>query len=236
MCRRSLSPVANASRIKRCLPDHLLNRLNRRREAGQPTKWTDHKLNAVVKYVSTLPRPLPSLPAKPIADVTNDAIADARRAGLAVQAHHEREAAEARANIATSSSTRSLTERLSAPPTYTPITPKRVGIDVPKYTALELLGIHTFKFNTVIKHFNPFNKLNYLDIHAKHAVATAHLIRRIREIRQLLRPEFIITFQEWKHYDDGLRAIGEISFQGLRSNLRCVVAKLYLVERTGYFD
>lgn len=234
--RRSPSPVANAPRIKRRLPDSLLNRLDRRREAGKPTKWTDRKLNAIVKYVSTLPPPSPSLPAKPIAAVTNEAIAASRRAGLAVQARREREAAEARANTAASSSSRSLAERLSAALTYTPVTPKRIGIDVPKYTTLELLGIHLPKFNAVLKRFTPFDELDYSDIRTEHAAATAHLIRRVREVRELLRPEAIITFQEWKRYDAGLRAIGEVSFKGLRDNLRRVTAELYAIDRAGYFD
>lgn len=131
---------------------------------------------------------------------------------------------------------RSLAERLSAAPTYTPIAPKRVGIDVPKYTTLELFGIHTPKFDTVIKRFNALNELDYSDIQAEHAVATSHLFRRIRKIREQLRPEAIITFQEWKRYDAGLRAIGEVSFKGLRSNLRRITAELYLVDRAGYFN
>ena len=236
--RRSPSPIPNAPRIKRRLPGHILDRLERRRAAGNPVKWTDKGVKAVVKYVSTLPPPSPSLPAKPITAVANKAIAAARRAGEAVHARQQREAAEASALSAATAARRDLAERISAAPapTFTPIAPKRVGIDIPKYTTPELIGIYTPKFDATIKRLSALDDLDYSGIRADHAVAVSRLYLRLIAIRKQLRPEAIITFQEWKRYETGLRAIGEVSFVGLRRNLRRIFAELELIERAGYFE
>ena len=231
--RRSPSPIPNAPRIKRRLPGHILDRFERRRAAGKPVKWTDKGIKAVIKHVSTLPPPSPALPAKPIAAVANEAIAAARRAGEATRARQQREAAEASSLSAATSARRDLASRIAAAPapTFTPIAPKPIGIDIPKYTTPELIGIFTKKFDATIKRFGALDDLDYSECRGDHAVGTSRLYRRLREIREGLRPEAIVTFQEWKRYETGLRAIGEVSFVGLRRNLRRITAELELINR-----
>lgn len=234
--RRTPSPVPNAPRIQRRLPDRILDRLDRRRAAGKPTKWTDRSLNAVVKYVSTLPPPPSSLPVRPSRAATEEAIAAARRAGENVKARREREAAEARAATSSSSSSRGLAERLSAAPTYELIAPKRVGIDIRRYTTHDLVGIFKPKFNATIKRLQPFDELDLSDLRTNHAAAVVRLLQRLRDINAKIHDDCIIVEPEWRRFESGLRAIGEISFAGLRSNLRRVVKELELVERAGYFE
>ena len=87
-----------------------------------------------------------------------------------------------------------------------------------------------------IKRLSALDDLDYSDIRADHAVAVSRLYLRLIAIRKQLRPEAIVTFQEWKRYETGLRAIGEVSFVGLRRNLRRIFAELELIERAGYFE
>ena len=100
----------------------------------------------------------------------------------------------------------------------------------------EFIRIYTRKFNATIKRLSTLDDLDYSDVPAVDAVATFCLYRCLREIRQNLRFGAIITFQEWRKYKAGLRAIGKVSFVGLRCNLRRITTELELIDRARYFD
>ena len=235
--RSAATPPPNAPVLKDHIPQRIFDRLERRRAAGNPVKWTDRKVKAVIKHVSTLPTPPPSVPS-----VNWTAVREAREAAQRTtdrfRAQRQHEANEARAAVAASSSKLSLAERLSAAPTYEPIARKPIGIDIPRYSPTDLIGIFTPKFDATIKRLAALEEVDLFDtVNADHAHHVGQLLERLREIRhELARLAATTTFEEWHRYELGLAQIGDVSFAGLRCNFRRIVAGLDIVYCAGYFD
>ena len=235
--RSAATPPPNAPALKDHIPQRIFDRLERRRAAGNYIKWTDRKVKAVIKHVSTLPT-LPS--SVPSIDWTTvrEAREAAQRTTDRFRAQRQHEANKARAAVAASSSKLSLAERLSAAPTFEPIARKPVGIDIPRYSPTDLIGIFTPKFDATIKRLSAIEEVDLFDtVNADHAHHILLLLERLREIRnELSRLAATTTFKEWHQYELGLAQIGDISFTGLRRNFRRVVAELEIVYQAGYFD
>ena len=235
--RSAATPPPTAPLLKDHIPQRIFDRLERRRAAGNPVKWTDRKVKAVIKHVSTLPTPPSSIPS-----IDWNAVREAREAAQCTtdrfRAQHQHEANEARATVAASSSKLSLAERLSAAPTYEPIARKPVGIDIPRYSPTDLTGIFTPKFDATIKRLVALEEVDLFDtVNADHAHHVGQLLERLREIRhELARLAATTTFEEWHRYELGLAQIGDISFSGLRRNFRRIIAGLEIVYQAGYFD
>lgn len=239
--RPSALPPPNAPAIKRRLPDSVLDRLERRRAEGRPVKWTDRKVKAVIKHVSTLPPRPASLPVGPsnwarLEAATESASRFERRFKEERSAEAARAQRDQAAQIAANPhSGRPLADRISAAPTYEPIARRQIGIDIPKYTHAELVGIYRPKFEATLLRLHALEEIEFAD--DINPTAVHRLIRTLRTLNSKLA-EFApyTTFVEWRRFEQGLSSIKDISFSGLRRNLRRVVKDLELVERSSYFD
>ncbi|EKM51472.1 uncharacterized protein PHACADRAFT_198980 [Phanerochaete carnosa HHB-10118-sp] len=96
---------------------------------------------------------------------------------------------------ASSSSSRSLADRIITAPTYMPITLKPVTIDFSQYIAANLTRIFALKFAATLKRFNVLKTLDCLDVINK-------------DIKTVFKPRDCTVKNE----------IGRISFKGLWHN------------------
>ncbi|EKM60292.1 uncharacterized protein PHACADRAFT_189427 [Phanerochaete carnosa HHB-10118-sp] len=138
---------------------------------------------------------------------------------------------------ASTSSSRSLADRLIAAPTYTSIALKPVTIDFSRYTAADLACIFAPKFAATLKRFNVLESLNCPDVLTDDINAVfklrdllAHLDCTLKDVSR------VISIEEWNRWDSGLKQIGGISFKGLRRNRVQIFKALHAVWVNGYFD
>ena len=238
---RAELPAPNAPRLTRPLPERIVKRLERRREKGNPVKWTDRSLNAVVKYVSAKPKPHPTLP-----DINWEAVRAAESAAARDRAYfadrRQRDQAAAqrqKADTAVASSSRTkLAERLSAvEPSHTPIAPKHFGIDIPKFTQEQLQGIFRPKLVATLKRLSAIESVDLLDtIDSSHAAAFRRLRLQVLNFYRRVQDGPKLDHRAYKRAEAGLASIGDISFTGLRRNFPRVIHDLVVVERSGYFE
>ncbi|EKM48339.1 uncharacterized protein PHACADRAFT_202943 [Phanerochaete carnosa HHB-10118-sp] len=222
-------------RLRRALPEAVFDQLSREREAGAPHQYTTSELRAVVRHVSTLPPPSTALPT-----IDWDAVEQAKLAAHDDRQHFQaqRDQARARQNAhASASSSRSLADRLTAAPTYTPIAPKPVTIDFSRYTAADLARIFAPKFAATLKRFNVLESLDCPDVLTDDINAVFKLRDRLAHLDRTLKDvSRVISIEEWNRWDSGLKQIGGISFKGLRRNRVQIFKALRAVWVNGYFD
>ena len=120
-------------------------------------------------------------------------------------------------------SARTLLERLAEqPPTYTPITPKAINIDIDKHSPADLVRIYAPKFDAVLKRLEVFETFNFGDeigLVVDHVKNLQALIERLQHIKRELADRCsYIKYRQWKGYEAGCKEIGGISFKGLRHN------------------
>ncbi|EKM54643.1 uncharacterized protein PHACADRAFT_197073 [Phanerochaete carnosa HHB-10118-sp] len=203
-------------RLRRALPEAVFDQLSREREAGAPHQYTTAELRAI------------------------DAVEQAKLVAHNDRQHFQaqRDQACARQNThASSSSSRSLAERLTAAPTYTPIAPESVTIDFSKYSAADLACIFTLKFAATLKRFNVLETLDCSDVLTDDISAVFKLRDRLAHFDRTLKDvSRVISIEEWNRWDSGLKQIGGISFKGLRCNRVQVFKVLRAVWNNGYFD
>ena len=146
-----------------------------------------------------------------------------------------------RDRILTGPSARTLLERLAEQlPTYTPIAPKAIVIDIDKHSPADLVCIYTPKFDAVLKRLEVFETFNFGDEiglvvdHVKNLQALIECLQRIK--CGLADRCSYIEYRQWKGYEAGCKEIGRISFKGLRRNRVRIVKALSAVYTNGYFD
>ncbi|EKM48640.1 uncharacterized protein PHACADRAFT_202573, partial [Phanerochaete carnosa HHB-10118-sp] len=222
-------------RLRRALPEAVFDQLSREREAGAPHQYTTSELRAVVRHVSTLPPPSTALPT-----IDWDAVEQAKLAAHDDRQHFQaqRDQARARQNAhASASSSRSLADRITAAPTYTPIAPKPVTIDFSRYTAADLARIFAPKFAATLKRFNVLETLDCPDVLTDDINAVFKLRDRLAHLDRTLKDvSRVISVEEWNRWDSGLKQIGGISFKGLRRNRVQIFKALRAVWVNGYFN
>ena len=185
-----------------------------------------------------------SLPPRP--DIDWARLEANRKAGRQSDARRRQqrleEARTARAEVTASASTKSLAERLSAAPTYTPIAHRPIGIDVPKYSATKLAGIFKPKFDATLTRLAAVIDIGEKEGHFDkcpddHVRPVHRLVAQLQRIQlELNKPGYIITWDEFKWFEHSLTAIGELKFAGLRRNFRTVVKDLARIETYGGFE
>ena len=108
------------------------------------------------------------------------------------------------------------------PPTYTPIAPKAINLDIEKHTPADLARIFAPKFEAVLKRLEVFEvfdfgeDINVVVDHVKNLQALIECLQRIK--RGLSDRCSYIEYKQWKNYEAGCKEIGGISFKGLRRN------------------
>ena len=65
-----------------------------------------------------------------------------------------------------------------------------------------------------------------------HQKAVRELINKFEEVNYIP----VITIDQWRSLEHGLKAIGQIEFKGLRQNFDEIVKRLAGVYTGGYFD
>ena len=138
-------------------------------------------------------------------------------------------------------SARTLLERLAEqPPTYTPIAPKAIVIDIDKHSSADLVRIFAPKLDAVLKWlevFETFSLGDDINIVVDQWNNLQVLIERIQRIKRGLSDRSsYIEYRQWKGYEAGCKEIGGISFKGLRRNRVRIVKALSAVYTNGYFD
>ena len=143
--------------------------------------------------------------------------------------------------ILTSPSARTLLECLvEHPPTYTPIAPKAIVIDIDKHSPADLARIYAPKFDAVLKRLEVFETFDFGDeigLVVDHVKNLQALIERLQRIKCGLADRCsYIKYRQWKGYEAGCKEIGGILFKGLRRNRVRIVKALSAVYTNGYFD
>ena len=138
-------------------------------------------------------------------------------------------------------SARTLLERLAEqPPTYTPIAPKAIVIDIDKHSPADLAHIFAPKFEAVLKRLEVFEVFDFgkdINIVIDHVKNLQVLIERLQHIKRGLADRCsYIEYRQWKGYEAGCKEIRGISFKGLRRNRVRIVKALSAVYVNGYFD
>ena len=138
-------------------------------------------------------------------------------------------------------SARMLLERLAEHlPTYMPIAPKAIVIDIDKHSLADLVRIYAPKFNAVLKRLKVFETFDFGDeigLVVDHVKNLQSLIERLQRIKRELADRCsYIEYRQWKGYEAGCKEIGGISFKGLRCNRVWIVKALSAVYTNGYFN
>ena len=117
-----------------------------------------------------------------------------------------------------------------------------IGIDVPKYSATELAGIFKPKFDATLTHLAAVIDIGKKEGHFdkcpnNYVRPVCCLVAQLQCIwLELNKPGYIITWDEFKRFEHGLTAIGELKFAGLHCNFRTVVKDLARIETYGGFE
>ena len=126
------------------------------------------------------------------------------------------------------------------PPTYTPIAPKAIVINIDKHTPTDLACIYMPKFDAILKRLEVFETFDFGDDigtvvdHVKNLQA---LIEHLQHIKcGLIDRCSYIEYRQWKGYEAGCKEIDGISFKGLRRNRVWIVKALSTVYMNRYFD
>ena len=125
-------------------------------------------------------------------------------------------------------------------PTYTPIIPKAIVIDIDKHSPADLTPIYAPKFDAVLKQLEVFETFDFGDEiglivnHVKNLQALIECLQRIKH--GLADWCSYIEYRQWKGYEAGRKEISGILFKGLRCNRVQIVKALSAVYTNGYFD
>jgi hypothetical protein len=133
-----------------------------------------------------------------------------------------------------------LEQRLAAipPPTYTPIVPKPVLLNVEKLTIADLIRIFKPKFEATLKRLDIFESFQIKEkVSPDHIKNLRCLIKRLTHLKRLLKDTSSVrTKEEFQRWNYRLNYIGGISFQGLRKNQARIIKSLSKVWKGNYFE
>ena len=107
-------------------------------------------------------------------------------------------------------------------PTYTPITPKAIVIDIDKHSPANLVCIYAPKFDAILKRLEVFEIFDFRDeigLVVDHVKNLQALIKRLQRIKHRLNDQCLyIEYRQWKGYEAGCKKISGILFKGLQCN------------------
>ena len=212
---------------RRNLPSEFFDHLNRKREAGQPHRYTTRDVKAIISFVSP----------KPNRDTTQylrDTVDRAVKAGQPAA----RPALPPRPLIERIERP-SLAERISearASATYKPVA-KRPAL--PDFKSLGSRDSFLILKPQVAATYNrliaPFERTHLFD--GLPEKTKDHLIALNDDLLAFDDWEHTpVAAEKWQSLRFGLKAIGNISFAGLEQNYRKICSALAIVHAGGYFD
>ena len=236
---KDLNAVQRTPRIRRRLPPVVDGILNTRRAEGCPYRYTTKDVQAIVRYVSERPQIDPRAFTPLDWAAVDDKLARNRAALNQFKQQREQERQ------------RSLLERISGPSlaeriseaqvsaTYMPIAPKPVLIDFRKHSLDDLRGIFRPKINATLTRLQPifeFEQLKDEPYDKRQVVCAGH--DRLQLLKKALDDEYAAqwTHEQWQKLDWGLKAIGQVSFKGLRRNYSAIVDQLATIFNGEYFE
>ena len=222
-------PTLNAARreptLRRHLPQAVFDRLQHGRDIGQPYKYTTKDVQAIVRYTSS-----------------TDKINDARVHRWPTQQQYDQHRAAARsfAERIGDEKKKSLADRIERPPLIARLAPptaefarlKPILSDFDKYTPAQLEKIFSPRLTATRRRLQPVLELLDNARSPAHQKAVRELINKFEEVNYIP----VITVEQWRSLEHGLKAIGQIEFKGLRQNFDEIVKRLAGVYTGGYFD
>ena len=238
---KDLNAVRRDPRVNRALPQTVFDVLAARRNTGNPYRYTTADVAAIASFVSS---PIVVDPRSHNWPTEDQFACHRAKAGRFV----ERTRAEKAKSLAERLEQPSLLERIerkrlidriaAAPPTAAPIAPKPVLIDFKKQTTSDLVAIFTPRRNSIALRLSAITEVHdhtSVTLDSGNWADTQRLIDQIDKLDLNTRADTITT-EQWKALEFGFKAIGQVSFKGLRSNFPKTVASLAGIYRSNYFD
>lgn len=230
----SVAQAHREPRLQRSLPPSFLEALQAKRERGEPHRYTDRDVTAIVRYVSKRPKVDPRYCRFP----TDSEVQHHRNQARALGERVRQERTQA---LADRIEPPTLAERLAAAPNspLTPIAPKPILIDFKKTAVEDLIAIFRVKLVATITRLDPIYTLTNLrdELPAEHQRVLDLLgDLLIAFTRSLVDRAYDVTQEQWQKLDWGLKEIGKISFKQLRHRYKQIVSEIVRVAGNGYFD
>ena len=212
---------------RRNLPSEFFDHLNRKREAGQPHRYTTRDVKAIISFVSPQPNRNATQYLHDTVDRAVKAGQPAARPALPPRPHIERIERP------------SLAERISearASATYKPVTKRPTLPDFKNLSSRDAwLIVKPQVAATYNRLIAPFERTRLFDELPEKT--KDHLIALNDELLTFDCLEYVeISAKQWQSLRFGLKAIGNISFAGLEQNYRKICSALAIVHAGGYFD
>lgn len=217
-------------RRHRELPEQFHQQLQAEHAAGKPHVYTSAKVRAIARFVST-----------PNSGVSLTRLFTTETS----KRHHEAIAADRdynqqRRDLASrlSNPKPPLCERITARPAPVPAALKPILVDFKKHSTEDLIGIFRPRLDATLLRLSAIAELDqFQDQIYDHRCAYKRTVEKLT----LLRDQFelragLVTPEEWRTLEWGLKKIGAISFKGLRKNLDSIIVELYRVDRDSHFD
>lgn len=224
-------------RLQRHLPQSFLNAVETRHGQGRPKLYTEKELETIVSYVSRRPQHHPL--------GTRLQFPDPEKFEQDTRAIQDRVRTERAQTLADRIEKPSLKERIAdakATATYTPIARKPLTLDFKKLTTDDLVGILKPKVRATFNRLKVLYEVYLTEIltDPDNQLVTLDIVNLRNKLEHFLEHSHEVvsgaTRTELQSLDWGLRAIGLISFTGLRRNFSRISVEVQRVATFGYFD
>ena len=215
---------------RRDLPQEFFDRIDLERRTGRPHRYTTKEVKAIVEYVSNKPVDVTAIQhlrdtVSRTAQTPPNAVVNAGLPSRPLIDRIERPSLASRISEARTSAT------------YTPIAPKPTLLDFKKLTPEDTFNIFKVRINATLDRLNaPYERREFDDLPDVTREQLVKLYAKFDKLAHFEDRYKTVTPEQWQQLQFGLKAIGNISFAGLRYNYRKICASIAGVYLSGYFD